>query len=171
MFLLPLVLPMLLLLFRLLLLVPSLSGQSTHILPFGSLDVLLCTGIYWWVERCSGICSPFSPPRRYGISLEKATCVSYAKKLAIKFHFMISVCVLVRWHVNLLRQFMRKSRDSCSTLRGTKKEQEPEGATGYLAVQSLFAMSFCHSSKVCTNRTPINQHATPTMTHSTSIFY
>jgi len=56
-----------------------------------------------------------------GISLEKATCVSYAKKLAIKFHFMISVCVLVRWHVNLLRQFMRKSRDSCSTLRGTKR--------------------------------------------------
>jgi len=106
-----------------------------------------------------------------GISLEKATCVSYAKKLAIKFHFMISVCVLVRWHVNLLRQFMRKSRDSCSTLRGTKKEQEPEGATGSLAVQSLFAKSFCHSSKVCTNRTPINPHASPTMTHSTSIFY
>jgi len=87
MFLLPLVLPMLLLLFRLLLLVPSLSGQSTHILPFGSLDVLLCTGIYWWVERCSGICSPFSP--RGGINfivlLQGLTnCTTHSHTLAHK---------------------------------------------------------------------------------------
>lgn len=86
-----------------------------------------------------------------GISHEKGDmCVMWARLL--NFILCFQFLLLVRWHVNLLRQFMRKSRDSCSTLRVTKKEST-------LCLQGPFSL------EVLANRKPIHQQATLAMTH------